>query len=102
LKFRRQHALGPFIADFYCAEYRLVIDVDGYIHDGSISDDKSRTKHLEAYGYRVIRFRNEEIQNHLDQVLKTIQDTCAKPTHPINHFHINSLTVILQNFLDQA
>ncbi|TEU11527.1 MAG: endonuclease domain-containing protein [Anaerolineales bacterium] len=58
LKFRRQHPLGPFIADFYCAARRLVVEIDGDIHDLQPERDAARTEQFKQYGYRVIRFRN--------------------------------------------
>src|SRR5262245_41713539 len=60
LRFRSQHAVGPFVLDFYCPAAHLVIEVDGAIHDQQADQDAARTEHLEAYGYRIIRFRNEE------------------------------------------
>jgi len=57
-KFRRQHPLGPFIADFYCAESHLVVEIDGDIHDRQVEQDQARTNQFELYGYRVIRFEN--------------------------------------------
>jgi very-short-patch-repair endonuclease len=50
-RFPRQHPLGPFILDFCCPEHRLVIKVDGPIHDNRIEYDTNRTLHLENYGY---------------------------------------------------
>ena len=57
LKFRRQHPVGRFILDFFCAEYRLVVEVDGEIHATQIEHDTERTRLLGEFGYRVIRFR---------------------------------------------
>ncbi|MEM7035149.1 MAG: endonuclease domain-containing protein [Chloroflexota bacterium] len=74
LKFRRQHPLGPFIVDFYCAACRLVVEVDGGIHDDQQEADAARTEQLEAYGYRVIRFRNEAVLGNTDDVLAQIMD----------------------------
>ena len=76
LKFRRQHPLGPFIADFYCAECRLVIEIDGDIHDLQVQHDQARTERFEEYGYQVIRFRNEQVLNDLTGVLASIQAAC--------------------------
>ena len=61
LKFRRQHAIGPYIVDFYCAAAQLVIEVDGPIHDQQREDDADRTALLEANGLRVLRYKNEEV-----------------------------------------
>lgn len=73
LKFHRQHVLGPLIADFYCAAARLVVEVDGDIHDYQKEYDSIRTKHLEDYGYHVIRFKNDMVLNDLENVLSQIK-----------------------------
>jgi very-short-patch-repair endonuclease len=54
----RAHPLGLFIADFYCAEHRLVVEIDGGIHTQQVEHDQVRTEQFEAYGYHVIRFKN--------------------------------------------
>ena len=77
LKFRRQQPLGPFIVDFCCAEYRLIIEVDGDSHAEQVEYDAARTNHLESYGYRVLRFRNDDVLVHLDAVLDAIADAVA-------------------------
>jgi very-short-patch-repair endonuclease len=79
MKFRRQHPLGPFIADFYCAEFRLIIELDGRIHNNSTDEDLARTVQMSDYGYRVIRFRNEEVENALPRVLSDIIKACSPP-----------------------
>ena len=78
LKFRVQHAIGPFILDFCCPSCRLVIEVDGDIHDLQQERDQARTEQLISYGYRVIRFRNEEIMNDLRPVLARIQQAITE------------------------
>src|SRR5512135_1826155 len=82
LKFRRQHPLGPFIADFYCAECRLVVEIDGDIHDLQAQHDQARTERFEEYGYRVIRFRNEQVLNDVNGVLASIQSACCHQDSP--------------------
>ncbi|MBA4379930.1 MAG: hypothetical protein C0393_04475 [Anaerolinea sp.] len=78
-KFRRQHPLGPFITDFYCAEKRLVAEIDGDIHDLQREQDEQRTRQFEEFGYRVIRFRNEEVETNIGLVLKKILEACRLP-----------------------
>jgi very-short-patch-repair endonuclease len=78
LKFRRQHPIGPFIADFYCAEKRLIVEVDGDIHNMQIKQDQARTMQFESYGYNVIRFHNEQVEQELESVLEAIQSACTK------------------------
>jgi very-short-patch-repair endonuclease len=62
------------IADFYCHEERLVIELDGKVHNYKVKDDEIRTKILNMLGLKVIRFRNEQIINNLDEVLNKIKD----------------------------
>ncbi len=72
-KFSRQMPVGPFICDFLCRDRKLVIEVDGGQHAGSKQDDV-RTAFLEAEGYRVIRFWNNEVIENVDGVLQVIAD----------------------------
>jgi very-short-patch-repair endonuclease len=74
LKFRRQHPLDKFIADFYCHEKKLVIEVDGNIHnEKEIKDyDAARTYELKEWGINVIRFRNEEVLSDIRSVIEKI------------------------------
>src|SRR5690554_1406027 len=69
-RFRRQHGIGPFIVDFYCPEERLIIEVDGSIHDDLLHSeyDMDRQKYLEASGFKVLRFPNDAVVNAADQV----------------------------------
>jgi len=76
LKFRRQHSIGCFIVDFYCAEHRLVIEVDGDVHAMQEEYDSARTEWLQDRGYRVIRFTNDEIHRQLPTVLEAIMAAC--------------------------
>ena len=80
LKFRRQHPLSNYIADFYCHEKKLVIELDGAIHDTkeNMDYDKVRTLHLNEEGIIVVRFRNEEVMNEVEVVLKKIREVANK------------------------
>ena len=71
---RRQAPIGRYVADFVCHGPRVVIEVDGVLHDLSESGlhDAERTAWLEAQGYRVLRFRNAEIVDDLDRVAREI------------------------------
>jgi len=84
LKFRCQHALGPFILDFCCPAHRLVVELDGAGHDEpeQAGRDEVRTEQLAAYGYRVLRFRNEEVFEDLDAILARIRAACAESESP--------------------
>ena len=59
-KFRRQHPIGAFVADFACVDHRLIIEADGGRHAGNIRDER-RTAWLERQGWRVIRFWDNDI-----------------------------------------
>ncbi|HEY9863528.1 MAG TPA: endonuclease domain-containing protein, partial [Candidatus Obscuribacterales bacterium] len=61
-----------FILDFYCPSVKLVIEVDGGIHDQQQEYDQARTEKLEAFGYRVLRFTNDQVMKDLSAVLETI------------------------------
>ncbi|HEX2396443.1 MAG TPA: DUF559 domain-containing protein [Bacteroidales bacterium] len=71
-KFRSQHPLSNYIADFYCHEARLVIEVDGEIHEHSKEYDECRSYMLSELGIKVIRFKNDEIVNDLNSVISRI------------------------------
>jgi very-short-patch-repair endonuclease len=75
LKFRRQHPIHYYIADFYCHEKKLIIEVDGGIHkDAAVEEhDENRTAELERLGIRVIRVTNEQVLNSLVEVIDTIK-----------------------------
>ncbi|OOG72282.1 endonuclease domain-containing protein [Algoriphagus sp. A40] len=83
LKFRRQHPIGPYIADFYCHSLRLVIELDGGVHDtiDQIERDKGREFELRNLGLRIIRFQNDEVLSNLDQVRKVIEAFGANPDY---------------------
>lgn len=74
LKFRRQHAIDRFIVDFYCPEARLVIEVDGAIHQYTQEEDALRTAFLESLGLRVIRFGNEAVLGDMAGVVRGISE----------------------------
>jgi very-short-patch-repair endonuclease len=76
LRFRRQHPIDRFIVDFYCPEHRLVIEIDGAVHTTQVEYDEVRTEWLEARGYRVLRFTNQEVRHRLDNVLEAIRVAC--------------------------
>src|SRR5687768_17128641 len=61
LKFRRQQPIGPYVVDYFCAEARLIIELDGMSHVGDEDRDEARQRWLEAQGLRVLRFTNDEV-----------------------------------------
>jgi very-short-patch-repair endonuclease len=73
LRFRSQHPIDIFIADFYCHEARLVVEIDGEIHEGQIEYDDGREAEIERYGIKIIRFTNDEVINNLDNVVNKIK-----------------------------
>jgi len=81
LKFRRQQPIGRYIVDFFCPEYRLVIELDGGQHADQIQADKRRTELLNKAGYRVLRFWDNEVLTSIDAVLERIADA-MNPPHP--------------------
>jgi cyclase len=74
-KFRRQHPLGIYIADFYCHKLKLVIEINGSIHNNEDvkQNDAIRQKLIEEDGLTVIRFRNEEVINNIPNILKQLE-----------------------------
>ena len=82
-KFKSQHTLGPFVADFCCWERRLVVEIDGGQH--TEESDRARTEWLERKGYRVIRFWNNDVLTNLDGVLQTILEALSSNPHPGPH-----------------
>jgi very-short-patch-repair endonuclease len=72
LKFRRQHAIGPFIADLVCDECKLIVEADGGQHQEQAAADERRTAWLEARGYQVLRFWNNDILMNPAGVLEEI------------------------------
>ncbi len=78
-KFRRQHIIDKYIADFVCLEKQLVIEVDGAYHaeTGQIEYDKDRTTRLSELGFKVIRFTNEEVITNLEESLAKIKETLS-------------------------
>ena len=74
VKFRRQHIIGKFIADFVSLRYKLVIEIDGHYHSlpEQAFSDEVRTEYLSRKGFRVIRFTNEEVIGDTENVLNAI------------------------------
>jgi very-short-patch-repair endonuclease len=80
LRFRPQHPIDIFIADFYCHPLRLVIEVDGGIHLSKDQKeyDLGREGELEYWGIKVIRYTNEEIKIDINKVINEIENVCAQ------------------------
>ncbi|QNK71113.1 endonuclease domain-containing protein [Variovorax sp. PAMC26660] len=71
-KFRRQRSIGPYFADFACLEAKLIVELDGGQHVDAAPYDGNRTRFLEAQGYRVLRFWNNEVLTQTDAVRERI------------------------------
>ncbi len=74
-KFRRQHPIGPYVADFVCMEKHLVVEVDGSQHALQEERDNACTAWLEDRGFRVLRFWNNEVLGNIEGVLLKIRET---------------------------
>jgi leucyl-tRNA synthetase len=78
VKFRRQHPIDNFIADFVCLDKKLIIEVDGKIHETQKESDQQRTDALNDLGYQVIRFKNEEVLVEIESVITQITSSLAE------------------------
>jgi very-short-patch-repair endonuclease len=72
LHFRRQQVILGFIVDFYCHKYRLIVEIDGEVHDSQKEQDLEREKVLTQNGFRIIRFTNAQVENNIEEVLTEI------------------------------
>lgn len=72
-KFRRQHPIGRFIVDFCCPERKLIVEIDGPVHQEQTDRDETRTKALQALGYHVYRWTNEQIEQNLAETLDALR-----------------------------
>ncbi len=74
-KFRRQHSIGPFIADFCCVHEKLVIELDGQVHyqPGAQDYDHQRSEYLKEQGFQVLRYENRQVFEAQDSILHDIQ-----------------------------
>jgi very-short-patch-repair endonuclease len=76
-KFRRQRSVGPYFADFACLDAKLIVELDGGQHADAIAYDEDRTRFMEAEGFRVLRFWNNDVLKQVDlvkeQILQALQ-----------------------------
>ncbi len=79
-KFRRQHIIGGYIADFVCLKERLIVEIDGLVHElpENKMKDEERTKWLKEHGFRVVRFTNDQVLSNLENVLQEIAQELQK------------------------
>ena len=77
LKFRRQSPIGQYIVDFLCLAHRLVIELDGCVHQWQQERDAQRQQYLESGGYTFLRFSNLQVKELMDWVLARIAEACT-------------------------
>jgi very-short-patch-repair endonuclease len=84
IKFRRQKALGIFVADFYCPELKLVVELDGEVHEAphQAAHDANRDSYLRFVGCTILRFPNRELYENREAVLAKILDTVTHLREP--------------------
>lgn len=76
-KFIRQFSIDNYVVDFYCPARRLAIEIDGELHKDNQKYDQYRTRYLEAFGIRVIRFWNQEVANEIKDVVEKIREAVS-------------------------
>jgi very-short-patch-repair endonuclease len=82
--FRRQHLIGPYIADFYCSAAKLLIEIDGADHtkDGEIERDLRRDEYMARLGYRVVRIPARDVLRDVDDAVQGIVEAALAPPPP--------------------
>jgi very-short-patch-repair endonuclease len=86
LKFKRQHHIGRYVVDFYCAELKLIIELEGGIHEEENQKeyDVVRFEELEAMGYQILRVKNEEVIINVEKVVaKILEFKRLSPSFPL-------------------
>ena len=73
-KFIRQYSIDKYVVDFYCPKAKLVIEIDGSSHDGREDYDKAREEMISSLEINILRFTNDQVENHLERVLQEITD----------------------------
>ena len=81
LRFRRQHPIGRYIADFCCPAKKLIIELDGEYHANNRQEDKDRQDFLQEHGFRVLRFANEHVFDRIEWILQTVADELSLDWH---------------------
>ena len=74
IRFKPQHPIDIYIADFYCHALKLVIEIDDASHQNKMEQDENRTNELERFGITVIRFTNSEVKNDFEKVIEKIKN----------------------------
>ena len=89
-KFRRQHPIGPYITDFYCAAARLVVEVDGIAHDmgGRPARDDARAAYLEKMGYNLLRIPASEVLRDVGVVAQSVLSAAIPVRQSLRDCHL--------------
>lgn len=77
-KFRRQYGIGKYIVEFYCHLLKLIIEVDGSDHDYRYDEDMVRQAELERQGYKILRYKNQQVEKQLEYVVGDIKNEREK------------------------
>ncbi len=85
VKFRRQHGIGHYIVDFYCPEWKLVVELDGdsHFYPEAQTADTKRDSYLQSLGLRVLRFTNQDVMRNLEGVLMMVMERNPTPALPL-------------------
>jgi len=80
-KFKRQYSIGGYILDFYCAEKRLIVELDGEVHNTkeAVEYDEVRDRYFSELGYKTVRFLNKEIDDDIEKVISMIKNHLLTP-----------------------
>ncbi|HUO94180.1 MAG TPA: endonuclease domain-containing protein [Rhizomicrobium sp.] len=89
IRFRRQHPIGPYIADFACVPARLIIEIDGGTHvsKAEAEYDRRRDRYLQSRGWFVLRLRNEDVYDGLDEAIERV---CAVASARLGDGHLRA------------
>ena len=87
VRFRKQHPIGPYVLDFYCASARLAIEVDGFSHETGDRPrrDEVRTQWLESQGIQILRIAAKEVLADPDGIADALLRLCATDAKPLHH-----------------
>jgi very-short-patch-repair endonuclease len=80
VRFKAQHPLDIFVADFYCHKFKLVVEIDGEIHNKQKEYDEGRAAEMGNYNLKVIRFTNDQVLNEIDWVVEEIKKYLTAPS----------------------
>lgn len=78
-KFRRQVPIGPYIADFACVKRKVIVEVDGYVHEMKKSHDRERDCFLRQHGFHILRLCNEDVRQNLEGILEKLLEFLSTP-----------------------